>query len=84
MVISGRSVSEPDGIDEGSSLVWTDAGRRYPRNTVLGNRWLRNVPFCSDGTYLYFLVPFRETNLHSPVVRLVVEVYELDDQDVIR
>ena len=45
----------------------------------MGNRWYRMAPFCSDGEYIYTLVHYKKQAYDSPIIRTVLEIYEVDE-----
>ena len=59
------------------SLAWTPLKTVYQEDKLLGNRWFRQAPFCSDGLYFYTLAHYKRKDFDSIVVRIVLEVYEL-------
>ena len=53
----------------------------YEENTEEGNRWHRASPMFSDGECLYMLVQYRQKSFTSPIVRTVLEVYDIDSEE---
>ena len=58
---------------------WTPLDERFSTDTVSGNRWMRACPMFSDGELIYTLVQYRESSFTSPLVKVVLETYELDE-----
>ena len=58
---------------------WTPTDESFPSDTINGNRWMRACPMFSDGELIYTLVQYRETSFTSPLVKVTLETYEVDD-----
>ena len=80
--VPGRRIRLAEGSDDPTlTLNWTPIQTRFEKNPARGNRWVLSTPMCSDGSYIYFLLQYKEALLASKVVRTVCEVYHLDEDD---
>ena len=62
------------------SLAWTPLDTEYSENESEGNRWFRQAPFCSDGEYIYTMVFYRKQGFDSPIIRTMLEIYQVDEK----
>ena len=69
-----------EGSADDETLKWTPLDTEYAENRDEGNRWYRYAPLFSDGELIYTLVQYRVKEFSSPVVRTVLEVYELEER----
>ena len=72
---------EPFRVADGEDdyLKWTPLDTEFEENQQQGNRWHRASPMFSDGENIYMLVQYKQTNFTSPIVRTVLEVYEVSE-----
>ena len=59
-------------------LKWTPLDTEYEENAEEGNRWHRASPMFSDGECIYMLVQYRKKDFGSPIVKTVLEVFDID------
>ena len=74
--------AEPFVLAEGENedyLKWTPLDTEYPENLEEGNRWHRASPMFSDGELIYMLVQYRQKGFDTPIVKTVLETYEVSD-----
>ena len=74
--------AEPFSLAEGENedyLKWTPLDTEYPENLEEGNRWHRASPMFSDGELIYMLVQYRQKGFDTPIVKTVLETYEVSD-----
>lgn len=77
---------EPFKLSAGEEdyLKWTPLETEFEENSQIGNRWHRASPMCSDGECFYMLVQYKKTNFTSPIIRTVLEVYEMSEEREIK